>query len=75
MIAMVRNYGVWELKKKWELRAGDNELRLYLEGKGVSSDLLRKMITVTARRLTKKDYDGLATVIEQIPLIHFRRPP
>jgi hypothetical protein len=35
MIAMVRNNFGRELKKKWELRAGDNELRLHLEGKGV----------------------------------------
>ena len=63
MIAMVRNFGGWEIKKKWELRAGDNDLRLHLEGKGVSRDLIRKMITVSARRLSKMDYDGIATVI------------
>ena len=36
MIAMVQNFSGWEIKKKWELRAGDNDLRLHLEGKGVS---------------------------------------
>ena len=75
MIAMVRNFGGWEIKKKWELRAGDNDLRLHLEGKGVSRDLIRKMITVSARRLSKMDYDGIATVIKQIPLINFASPP
>jgi hypothetical protein len=30
MIAMVRNFGAWELKKKWESRSGDSEMRLNL---------------------------------------------
>ena len=42
MIAMVKNFGGWETQKKWELRAEDAELRLHLERKGVSSDLIRK---------------------------------
>ena len=75
MIALVRNYGAWDLKKKWESRTGDSELRLHLEGKGVSRDLIRKMITVSVRKLTRTDYDGIATVIKQIPLAYFATPP
>jgi hypothetical protein len=61
--------------KKWELRAGDNELKLHLEGKGVSRDLISKMITLSVSRLSKKDYDGIAAVIKEIPLINFATPP
>ena len=75
MIAMVKNFGGWETQKKWELRAGDAELRLHLERKGVSRDLIRKMITVSSRRLSKKDYEGIAAVIKEIPLINFATPP
>jgi hypothetical protein len=46
MNAMVRNFGGWEIKKKWDFRACDNELKLHLEVKGVSRDLIRKMISV-----------------------------
>jgi hypothetical protein len=61
MIALVRNYGEWDLKKKWDSRTGDSELRLHLAEKGVSRDLIRKMSTVSIRKLTKKDYDGICT--------------
>ena len=74
MIAMVRNFGGWDMKKKWEIRAGDAELKLHLERKGVSRDLIRKMITVSSGRLSKKDYDGIAGVIKEIPLVNFATP-
>ena len=37
MIAMVKNFGGWELQKEWKLRAGDSDLTLHLERKGVST--------------------------------------
>ena len=39
MVAMVKNFGGWVTQKKWELRAGEAELRLDLERKRVSWDL------------------------------------
>jgi hypothetical protein len=47
MIALVRNYGAWDLKKKWESRTGDSQLRLHLAEKGVSMGLIRKIITMS----------------------------
>jgi hypothetical protein len=44
-------------------RAGDNELKLHL------------MVTVSARRPSKMDYDGIAAVIKQIPRINLVTPP
>ena len=41
----------------------------------MSRDLIRKMITVSSRRLSKKDYEGIAAVIKEIPLINFATPP
>ena len=57
-----------------ELRAGDEELRLHLERKGVSRALIRKMVTVSTRKLSKKDYDGIAAVTNVIPLGNFNTP-
>ena len=37
--------------------------------------MIRRMITVSIRKLTQKDYDGISTGIRQIPLIHFATPP
>ena len=71
MVAMVNNFGAWETQKQGELRAGDAELRLHLERKGVSRDLIRKMVTVSSRKLSKKDYAGIAAVTNVIPLINF----
>jgi hypothetical protein len=62
MIAMVKNFG------RWETQAPPGE-------EGVSRDLIRKMITVYSRRLSKKDYEGIAAVIKEIPLINFKTPP
>jgi hypothetical protein len=75
MIALVRNSGAWDLKKKWESRSGDSELRLHLADKVVSRDLIRKMITVSIRKLTQKDYDDISTVIRQIPVACLATPP
>jgi hypothetical protein len=33
--------------------------------------MIRRAITVSLRRLTQKDYDGITAVIKQIPLVHF----
>ena len=35
MVAMVNNFGGLDTQKKWEIRAGDAELRLHQERKGV----------------------------------------
>jgi hypothetical protein len=75
MIAIVQNFGGLEIQKNWEIMAGDNELKLHMEGKRVSRNLIRKMITVSVRRLSKKDYGGIAAVIKEIPLINFATPP
>ena len=72
MVAMVKNFGGWETERKWDLRAGDAELRLHLERKGVSR--IRIMVTVSARKLSKKDYDGIAAVTNVIPLGNFNTP-
>jgi hypothetical protein len=37
--------------------------------------MIRRAITVSIRRLTQKDYDGISSVIRQIPLVHFATPP
>ena len=36
--------------------------------------MIRRMITVSIRKLTQKDYDGISTVIGQIPLAYLRHP-
>jgi hypothetical protein len=71
LVVTVRNFGGKDLKKRWEARAGTPELRLHLAQQGVSEELIRRAITVSLRRLTQKDYDGISSVIRQIPLVHF----
>ena len=71
LVWTVRNFGGKDLKKRWEARAGTPELRLHLAQQGVSEELIRRAITVSLRRLTQKDYDGISSVIRQIPLVHF----
>ena len=71
LVVNVRNFGGQDLKKEWEARAGTPELRLHLAQQGVSEELIRRAITVSLRRLTQKDYDGITAVIKQIPLVHF----
>ena len=51
------------------------DLRLHLERKGVSRDLIRKMVTVSVRKLSKKDYEGIVSMTQLIPLINFKTPP
>ena len=75
MVAMVKSFGGWETKKKWNLRVGDTDLRLHLERKVVSRDLIRRMVTVSSRRLTKKVYEGISAVIYVIPLKNFKTLP
>jgi hypothetical protein len=55
LVVMVRNFGGKDLKKR--CRAGDSELQLHLAEQGVSEEMIRRMITVSIRRLTQKYYD------------------
>ena len=70
----VRNFGGKDLQKRLEARAGTPELRLHLAQQGVSEELIRRAITVSLRRLAQKDYNGISSVIRQIPLVHFSAP-
>jgi hypothetical protein len=71
LVWMVRNYGGKNLKKRWESRAGDSELQLHLAQQGVSEEMIKRAITVSIRRLTQKDYDGISSEIRKILLMHF----
>ena len=71
LVVTVRNYGGNDLKKDWKIRGGTPELRLHLAQQGVSEEMIRRAITVSLRRLSQKDYDGITAVIKQIPLEHF----
>ena len=52
------DFGGKELKKEWHNRASETDLRRHLERQGVASNMIRRVVTVTAKRLSKKDYDG-----------------
>ena len=55
-----------ELKKDWHNRASETDLRRHLERQGV---------TVSAKHLSKNDYDGILEATKQIPLAYFEPPP
>ena len=38
---------------------------------GVSEEMIRRAITVSLRRIGQREYDGISSVIRQIPLVHF----
>ena len=52
MTYKVKDFGGKELQKEWKLRASDTDLRLHLERQGVSRDMIRRVVTVTARHLS-----------------------
>ena len=48
MAHKVKDFGGKELQKEWKLRGSDTDLRLHLERQGVSRDMIRRVVTVTA---------------------------
>ena len=72
MAFKVKAFGGRELQKEWKLRCSDADLRLHLERQGVSRDMIRRMVMVSARHLSRKDYDGIVAVTKLIPLVNFK---
>ena len=71
LVVTVFNFGGKELKKEWKARAGTPELRLHLAQQGVSEEMIRRAITASLRRMGQREYEGISSVIRQIPLVHF----
>ena len=64
-----------ELKEEWHNRVSETDLRHHLERQGMARDMVRRVITVTVKHLSEKDYDGIKKVVNQIPLAYFEPPP
>ena len=37
--------------------------------------MIRRVVTVTAKHISRKDYDGIVAVTKLIPLVNFKTPP
>jgi hypothetical protein len=55
----VMDLGGKELKKKWCYRASETDLRRPLERQVVARDMVWRVVTMTVKHLSEKDYDGI----------------
>ena len=63
------------MKKEGCYRASETDLMRHLERQGVARDIVRRVVTLTAKHLFEKDYDGIKKAVNQIPLAYFEPPP
>ena len=54
---------------------GTHDLKRYLEKSGVSKDMIKRAVTISANHLSTRDYEGIVKGVEQIPLMYFEPEP
>ena len=75
LAAKITVFGVQEGKKEYSKRASTNDLKCFLEKEGFSRDMIRRAVSISARHLSTKDYEGIVKVVKQIPLMYFEPEP
>ena len=60
-----------EGKREYSNRASSHDLKRFLEKAGVSKDMLKRAVTISAKR----DDESIVKGVKQIPLVYFEPEP
>ena len=75
LASIIMGFGVKEGKKEKSGRASFDDLKRFLDRKGFSRDNIRRAVTISARHLSRQDYEGLNKIVKQIQLKYLAKMP
>ena len=75
LAATIMGSGVHEGKKEKSDRAFSDDLKRFLDREGFSRDKIRRAVTISARHLSRQDYEGLNKIVKQIQLKYLAKMP
>ena len=61
--------------REYRERASSDDLKLFLENSGVTKDMIKRSVTISAKHLYTRDHEGIVKGVKQIPLMYFEPDP